>query len=615
MPCTEEQLLEPIKAYNTVLKQEINQAANDTFNELALKSETDVDANRLTIEKLNNAKDEKSKLAKKNVGKKSLKAILITLSTIFFIVGGVTLYTGVSGMIELNISIAIAAVAVALAIACIILVANVLNKSIKNLNNRIDELEQEIANLINEATEQMRRLNASFDWNISNEIITKAVPLVTLDRYFDGNKETYLKEQYGLGNDPEDLSNSSLCVQSGSILGNPFLIRKAKICSIYDKEYTGSLTITWSTFTRDAKGNMKRVTHTQTLHASSYHPAPRFIRSTSLIYGNQAAPDLTFSRSPNPNSSKAKKDMDKYIKKEYSDMKSLAEKSLSKGGTLTPLSNDKFETLFHAWDRDNEQQFRLLFTPLAQRNMENVLLSKDGYGDDFYFNKKKKVNSISSLHSQTFDYSGDPKNFVGIEYDKVKENFVNYINEYFRHFYFDLVPLLSIPLYQQMKTIDYIYGDDAPSNFATYEHEVMVNAMNERNFLDPKSDTEGILKTRLVKKDGDIDSISVTGYSYRGESRMDYVSKLGGDGNYHMVPVPWVEYFELQKTTDVEVLKTESTQDEYNQDIKESLQEYGSGNVTFQRSIMAYLGEHTKDIREKMGQYFSKRKADDKKEN
>jgi len=66
------------------------------------------------------------------------------------------------------------------------------------------------------------------------------------------------------------------------------------------------------------------------------------------------------------------------------------------------------------------------------------------------------------------------------------------------------------------------------------------------------------LKTSLVEKNEKQDTILVTGHSFFGVNQVDYVSVLGGDGRFHDVPVPWVEYCPTSKTSTATVIKNES---------------------------------------------------------
>ena len=54
--------------------------------------------------------------------------------------------------------------------------------------------------------------------------------------------------------------------------------------------------------------------------------------------------------------------------------------------------------------------------------------------------------------------------------------------------------------------------------------------------------TDCILKTKQVKTGDEESTINVTAYGYRSEDRVTYISKYGGDGRWHDVPVYWQEY-------------------------------------------------------------------------
>jgi hypothetical protein len=56
-----------------------------------------------------------------------------------------------------------------------------------------------------------------------------------------------------------------------------------------------------------------------------------------------------------------------------------------------------------------------------------------------------------------------------------------------------------------------------------------------------------MLKTRVIRADGKADKVEITAYSYRGEDRVDYVNRMGGDGRIHTIPVHWIEYIPLTR--------------------------------------------------------------------
>ncbi|HBS02695.1 MAG TPA: hypothetical protein DEA63_02375, partial [Firmicutes bacterium] len=191
------------------------------------------------------------------------------------------------------------------------------------------------------------------------------------------------------------------------------------------------ITIHWTTTYHDKNG-VHVENHSETLVASITRPAPFYHTDTRLIYGNEAAPHLSFSRAPSGVSNLSEKEKDKLAAEGIKRIKKLSEKQLKDGSkhVITPMGNDRFDAFFGADDRNNEVEFRLLFTPLAQKNMLDLIENPAPYGDDFVMVKEGMVNSIASAHSQGFDYSADPERFAGYDYQAMKGGFVSYCDSY-----------------------------------------------------------------------------------------------------------------------------------------------------------------------------------------
>ena len=62
------------------------------------------------------------------------------------------------------------------------------------------------------------------------------------------------------------------------------------------KTYEGTLTITWQERVSLGQGKTSVVTRTQTLVAHVTKPCPYFGKDTYIVYGNKAAPRLSFTR-------------------------------------------------------------------------------------------------------------------------------------------------------------------------------------------------------------------------------------------------------------------------------------------------------------------------------
>ncbi|HBC29211.1 MAG TPA: hypothetical protein DC006_06100, partial [Prevotellaceae bacterium] len=113
---------------------------------------------------------------------------------------------------------------------------------------------------------------------------------------------------------------------------------------------------------------------------------------------------------------------------------------------------------------------------------------------------------------------------------------------YFRAIYFSLAPLLCVPMYQQIRPPQDIYGCDMPRRSAYWEHEALANFWGQDRFKHPQCVTNCILKTEQQRQEGDESVITVHAHGFRSEQRISYISKFGGDGRMHQVPVIWYEY-------------------------------------------------------------------------
>ena len=255
-----------------------------------------------------------------------------------------------------------------------------------------------------------------------------------------------------------DNNRSTIYVQSGDINGNPFFICCDRTHELGTKTYTGSRTIHWIT-THSTGGKTSVRHHSQTLTASVEKPCPYYKKQAYLVYGNEAAPDLVFSRQDSDAEHMAQKEIDKQVSKKIKKLNKRAERNTARGDSFTVLGNSEFEVLFGAVDRNNEVQFRLLFTPLAQKQLLELMKEKEaGFGDDFGFVKRKMINYLYPKHLEDIKLSVTSEYFQGYDIDAVKSKFISYNNEYFRHVYFALAPILAIPLYQQQKPREYIPG-------------------------------------------------------------------------------------------------------------------------------------------------------------
>ena len=148
-----------------------------------------------------------------------------------------------------------------------------------------------------QAWNQMAALNRLYDWDVFTRMMSKTVPRLEFDPYFTTQRLVDLRKTYGW-NDSFNTERSVLYSHSGLINGNPFVICRTRKMEMGEKTYHGQKTIFWTTTETGPDGKPRTISHSETLHASVTAPYPNYFERTRLIYGNTAAPDLTFYRKP-----------------------------------------------------------------------------------------------------------------------------------------------------------------------------------------------------------------------------------------------------------------------------------------------------------------------------
>jgi hypothetical protein len=421
-----------------------------------------------------------------------------------------------------------------------------INPEISQLNEKVDALTHDRDVKSNETWAQMEPLNQLYTWDMATKLFMKTFPLVNFDLFISSDRLADLQNNYELSPTFND-GRSMFISQSGSFKGNPFVIARYKQHWIGSKTYYGTLVITWTETIRDANGNWVNVQRSQTLTASVVKPFPEYHVGTTIVYGHETAPDLTFSRTPS-NLSGLSDGMLNNWKKDHAVKKveKQARKAVKSGDSgLTVMSNKEFEALFNATNRDNEVEFRVLFTPLAQQEMVKLLNDKEaGFGDDFAFSKSGMVNFVAPSHLSEISFDCDPGRFKAQEIAQARSFFNSYQNDFFKSVYFGFAPLWTIPMYREKRSIP-LHGEESHES-SFWEHEAIANLIGQERFKHPSSVTENILKTS-AHSSGSTKQVTVTAHGYEGIPRVDIIPMLGGDGRMHPVPVPWTEYIAVSQ--------------------------------------------------------------------
>lgn len=553
----ETEKFDPVDYYSKFLKDRVRKLSSDFIDDLAKKGKVDFAANKVSYRKLQLARaQDEVEDQKRNTFKRwrALVVVLDVISAIVFVIGIIaTAYAGSPG------GIAALVIGLVLGIGFLILLMAYFRPKLARLEAE-DRARQKVIDALDlECFNQLVGMFRLLRWDDFNNIVKKATDMFTIDPSLLEEKFQLLHQKFGF----EDIvgpSDSVLGVMSGSIDTNPYIRVKVLNESMVPHTYTGTLVITWTTYSTDSDGHVHSEFHTQTLVAEAVHPAPLYSRSVYTIYGNNAAPDLKFSRTRSAAPYSDQKALDKYVKKREKEMDKRSRKAVASGGSYIPMNNTEFEACWGADVRNNEQQFRLLFTPLAQQNIMELLSNKnrDGYGDDFSFVKRGKVNVVCSDHSQ--GWSGyNPSSVFGYRsFEEAKKYFVNYISDMFKSLFFDLAPFLCIPLYQTTEAGPFKYEGRPIGAMSDYEAMSVVNGMDYRMFMPKESATEQILHVTYKGHVGKADSFTVKSDAFKAIPRVDYIPTMGGDGNIHDVPVPWKEYIPVSSQNEVTLRPFES---------------------------------------------------------
>lgn len=592
-------ILEPLKYYNSYAKEKHKSNAQEHFDSLAARSGVDVEANRKTVKELNLELAAIDKLKKEISKNKALFVFLVVLS----VIGGLMMFLGVFCLVSeyATAGVIILLLGIAFLITGILVITLVIRPRIKNAEKILDTHHKKAEELYNVAMGQMAPLNLLFDDKDTFALIEKTMPEIKFNPHLSPEHRELMIKDFGYI-DPSDETTSVVDSISGKMLGNPFVYERIRTCVMGTYTYTGTLTIHWTERYRDSKGNYRTRTRSQVLRASLVKPKPYYYVNTQLGYGSLAAPDLSFSRKGTHVEDLSEKQLERKIEAGEKKLRKKAQKALSKGGNFQEMANTEFDVLFGATDRTNEVQFRLMYTPLAQTNTTDLLTTEDGYGDDFDFIKRGKYNVIKSEHAQHFKMRVKAAYFRSHSYDEARSKFISFNEEYFKSVFFDFAPLMAVPAYQEEPVESMKEPRDYETNYSAFEHEILANSIDGRLLIHPKSATEAIIKTSLIEKSGEVDRLSVTAHSYSATERLDYVAVYGNDGRYHNVPVHWIEYNPISRTSEMVIKALNHSEREFGEKLGADPMPENSAYV---HGLMAYaISGDSKKINDLFNKYI-----------
>jgi hypothetical protein len=530
---------DPIQDYANYFREQHQKTVSEYFESLVRDSQIDERQNIQTVAELRILEQQHAKGSSSRFRWRALRII-----SILVVIGLAVLAIAQKEFYFLGL---------APAAALILFITQKINPEISQLNNNLQELDKQVKKKSNEAWTQMAPLNALHTWDAAPRLFQSTCPQIQFDRYLTAQRLNDLQNTYGLA--PEFNNGRSLfATLSGTNNQNPFVFARFKHHWMGSRTYTGSIVIHWTENQRNSQGNWVTVHRSQTLTASSVHDFPEYRMQTMLLFGHEAAPDLSFSRTPSKLSGREDGAMTDWRKEHaVKKVEKQARKGVKRGDSqLTLMANREFEALFNATDRNHEVQFRLLFTALAQQEMVKLLNDRSvGYGDDFFFAKYGKINVVEPSHLGEMRFDGDPRMFQSLDIAQSRKFFNDYHNEYFKALYFAFAPLWTIPLYRDKRSSPDTSTAAIHQASSNWEHEVMTNYIGEEMFKHPTSVTHNILRTNATNNPDGTLGVTVYAYGYTSAPRVDIYPVLGLDGNVHNVPVHWTEFIPVERQSTV----------------------------------------------------------------
>lgn len=552
-----EDIYEPLSLFRDRLANEHAGRAAALFEELVARAGIDADANQKLVTKITELNKSIKKDSATTSRWKALRMLLWLITALSAITALLYLQPILLAEITLPFTISplIAILSLLTSTITTLVVTKKITPIIRTLIQNLAMLNDSLESTTNQAWQQMAPLNALYECSIPNTLVAQSVPRLAFDPWFAHGRLDELHNIFGFS--PSFNKNKSILFsQSGVINGNPFVVAESLDYSMGTETYHGSLRISWQereTYT-DSNGKVRTrwVTRHQTLHASVTKPAPHYTQNRFIIYGNEAAPKLHFSRTPSELSHLGNTFSDKRRKNRKMKKLEAFSRNLDDEYGFTMMANREFELLFHATDRSDEIEFRILFTPLAQSQMVTLLKDREtGFGDNFTFIKKGMINEVYPAHLRNIELNITPQYFHHYDLGAARKRFNAYNNDYFKALFFAMAPILSIPIYQQHRSHYDIYRDTYSRSPSYWSHEMIANHHGYKKFAHQDSITKNILKTESSPSMNATQQVKVTAHGFRGVKRVDYIRKFGGDGHWHNVPVEWTEYIPVQRTSDM----------------------------------------------------------------
>jgi hypothetical protein len=245
----------------------------------------------------------------------------------------------------------------------------------------------------------------------------------------------------------------------------------------------------------------------QTITVSYSHPAPSFTQNNTAYFLSDSAPELNFS----------------------------AHKSFFHKNKSPSMENSTFNKIFNV-NRDNETQFRLLFTILAQENIVKLYNKFPGYS----FEKIKKLNIISNTKNINQNINTNPNNFMHYDYEMFFEQLKEKSGVIFQAIYFLISPILCVPVYQHFSSKAIPSAKKCPEISNEQIQAVLQNYFNKKNIVNHRTTTDFIICSKVSSFNKGITVAEINTNSFVGVNKTAIVQNT---------PVHYIDYQPVSKKT------------------------------------------------------------------
>lgn len=557
----DERLLEPIKYYDS-LRRQLSDALIASFDELKKKTNTDEKANEKFVKEYK----ENRKLSETAKSSSRLRGILFGFLTAIFIAAIFYLVQTDAPIEFLGLTFQKTNLILPLSIVYLLL-SLLFIKLISKFDTKASEHQDKADEAYEKAKASMENISTAFNSKVYLDVVKSLLPSLEfysvipydfyayLSRISDGRKSDFnegendiLELYQKISNDPDV---ATIGVLFGTLEGKPFLFDRQIIFNMGSKTYSGTLTLPYTEYYQDSDGNTETRTSYETLFAYHSEPCPEYSLQTSTLYFTPSAPHLDFNREPFDSGNIG---LESYVAKNARKLSRLEKKAIKDGDGSIFLTDKEFEAIFNVKERNNDVEFRMMYTPYVINNTKELILSTEGFGNKFSLYKRGPINMVRSDEIVYFENDLYPfENYVfDYSFSDSKTRFIRGGVIFFRSLYFSLAPLFVVRLNSDgdsMKT----YGNTFSPEFIKENYRDSKNAESllyeNISYVKPfgaSFDVNTIAKATYKMNVDDVSVFTINSYSFSSESKTAYIYTVGRHvrGN---VPVSYYEYFPISE--------------------------------------------------------------------